>query len=100
MSKFQVHHLNREHFPLSFGGDAQGRALYLQGGAYTHVATVEAKGLDHAFELTNHIDKHWWENTGVELHVPAQQRSTSVGDVIVRDDGAKFLCAMVGWQQF
>lgn len=100
MSKFQVFHLHREHFSIFGEASASARALYIEGGHYDRVATVEARGLDDAYELTNHIDKPWWENTGVELHVEPRARSTSVGDVIVRDDGAKFLCESFGWQQF
>ena len=96
--KWQVWHLNREHFPLPFGETKRGRELYLQGGQYTHVADVDAPGLDKVFELTNHINSSWYENSGVTCLV--EGRSTSTGDVIVREDGAKFFCAPFGWQQF
>ena len=45
------------------------------------VAAVKGRDLDLAFQLTNHIDKPWWENEGV-IAVPGEHRSTSVGDFI------------------
>jgi hypothetical protein len=53
--------------------------------AYTKVASVEARSLAEAVELTKHIDHPWQENPGVEGEVGA--RSTGVGDVIVAPDG-------------
>lgn len=46
------------------------------------VADVQAHSLDHAFTLTNHIDKDWTSNPGVS-HAPGiRHRSTSVGDLL------------------
>jgi hypothetical protein len=53
--------------------------------AYTKVASVEARSLAEAAELTKHSDHPWQENPGVEGEVGA--RSTGVGDVIVAPDG-------------
>jgi hypothetical protein len=57
--------------------------------------TGEARSVDTAYELTNHIDCAWWENEGV-TRVGPEARSTSVGDVIVRNEEV-WLCARVGW---
>jgi len=57
---------------------------------FTMVAIIEpapegeAVSLDHAYEMTNHIDKAWWENEGV-TRVGPECRSTSVGDVIFHE---------------
>jgi len=40
--------------------------------------------LNRAFDLTNHIDKPWWENEGVERTRFYGFRSTSVGDFLVK----------------
>jgi len=47
-------------------------------------ASAEPVSLDHAYQLTNHIDRAWWDNTNV-TRVGPETRSTSVGDVIFRD---------------
>lgn len=65
---------------------------------YEHVANVEARSLDHAFELTNHIDDGWQKNKGVET-LADQARSTSVGDIIVDPENKKWRCDMIGWTQ-
>ena len=58
------------------------------------VAEVEGNSLDEAFRLTNHIDRAWWDNPGVITH--KKSRSTSVGDIIVTDDGT-YRCETIGW---
>lgn len=65
---------------------------------FTHVATVEAPALGAVFQLTNHIDAAWTENTGVTAHV-GRPRSTSVGDVVVDENREAWICAMVGWEK-
>jgi hypothetical protein len=52
-----------------------------------------------AYQLTNHIDHAWWENAGVTLIGEPEHRSTSVGDVIVMDDGRVLRCANCGWDE-
>jgi len=59
------------------------------------VAEVECGGLEDVFYLTNHVDQAWWENPGVTCL--KQSRSTSVGDVVVAEDGTRFLCRGTGW---
>ena len=66
-------------------------------GRFTLVAVVSADSLDEVFYFTNHVDQDWttWEN--VNMHVEGRVRSTSVGDVVVDNDGQPWLCAQAGW---
>ena len=72
-------------------------------GRYNIAATLEIvrktipEVLEIAFEKTNHINYHWWENEEVINHVLGS-RSTSVGDVAVVN-GDAYLCARAGWQK-
>ena len=51
-----------------------------------HTYTLD-KLLDQVFELTNTIDKYWWENEQViKIFTKEGCRSTSVGDIIKIDD--------------
>lgn len=55
-------------------------------GAYSPVAFVyNIDNIEKTFELTNHIDKSWTENTAnvTELEKGAGKRSTSVGDIVL-----------------
>lgn len=50
------------------------------------VADIDATSLDDAFHLTNHIGNDWTLNRAVSV-VPGQKcRSTSVGDIMRKDD--------------
>jgi hypothetical protein len=53
---------------------------------FSHVADVVTDDIGRVFQLTNHIDAPFWENSGVSL-VKDPCRSTSVGDVIVQVAG-------------
>jgi hypothetical protein len=66
--------------------------------AYDKVATVECKGIEDVFRATNHIDSNWMTNPEVIERAKCDCRSTSVGDVVVDEDGNKMYCAMVGWE--
>ncbi len=68
---------------------------------YDHVATVECNDLEVAFELTNSIEYGWWVNKGVTTHGNAGGgcRSTSVGDVVILDNGETWKCAGCGWDR-
>ena len=67
---------------------------------FSLVATVDSEDVDKVYELTNTIDKYWWENEGVTKEFVGKGcRSTSVGDVVVLGNGDKFLCESVGWTQ-
>jgi hypothetical protein len=60
-----------------------------------HCGTDE-NACDQAFELTNHIDKPYWENPDVAMLTMRNQRSTSVGDLI-RVEKQYYLVAPVGF---
>ena len=66
------------------------------------VAKVDTEHIGEAFRLTNSIDKPWTKNEEVEVvgsRLPttySKFRSTSVGDVVVKD-GTPYLCRMMGW---
>ncbi len=76
---------------------------------YHHVADVDLpdESYERAFELTNTIERLWWENVGVtpnfespaffEVEGKLGTRSTSVGDVLVLADGTVLRCAACGW---
>lgn len=53
---------------------------------FIHVADVETDDVGRVFELTNSIDRPWWENAEVTFLMGRDggARSTSVGDVIVK----------------
>jgi hypothetical protein len=85
-----VYHLNQKYFimflPLTFGSGEDIKRLAREcwdDNGYTHVATVESDNPNDVYRLTNSIDRGWWENDGVEVHVETPVRSTSVGDLIV-----------------
>jgi hypothetical protein len=70
---------------------------------YKLVADVEAGTLEEAFALTQHIDQNWAKNPGVHPGHDAlvgECRSTSVGDVIVDEDGRVWRCELIGWSEF
>ena len=65
---------------------------------YVLVATVASEDVDKVYELTNTIDKYWWENEGVTKEFVGEGcRSTSIGDIIVLDSGERLRCENVGW---
>ena len=80
---------------------AQDNALFPKD--YVHVATVDTDSKEVAFELTNNIDRAWYENVGVTPHFEASGcRSTSVGDVVVcgdAQDKTTYKCARFGWEE-
>lgn len=66
-------------------------------GIYTEVAHLEAETIDEVFPLTNHIESDWTMGEAIRaVVVPA--RSTSMGDIVLDEDGGLFSCAMVGWK--
>jgi len=68
--------------------------------AYKKVALVEADSIDDVFRITNHIDSDWRDNPEVKEHnLFEKDRSTSVGDVVVDENGVRFYCAPVGWTE-
>ena len=59
-----------------------------------HVALVATDDLETAFRQTNHIDWDWFDNTDVKTI--KQSRSTSVGDVMIKD-GLVYVVASCGF---
>lgn len=66
---------------------------------YITVAIVDGDEPGVAFQKTNHIDGPWWGNEGVTLVGSPNHRSTSVGDVVVMNDGRVLRCESVGWAE-
>lgn len=54
---------------------------------YKHVATIEAKGLDDAFCKTQNIEESWVELLPETRGLIGGQRSSSVGDIFITEDG-------------
>jgi len=65
---------------------------------YRAVATVQTDDLEVAFELTNTIHCAWWENEGVEALI-GPCRSSSVGDVFVKEDNSRWLVLGAEWKE-
>lgn len=63
---------------------------------YELVALVDTDDLDLAYQLTNHIDQPWTQNSGVTA-LTDRPRSTMIGDIIINSDGA-FVVAGVGFE--
>jgi hypothetical protein len=63
------------------------------------VAEVECDHHADTFRLTNHIEHDWTTNPEVKA-LKTQVRSTSVGDVVVAEDGTRYLCKGAGWEVF
>ena len=59
---------------------------------YAHVADIDASTLDDAFHIHN------MENEA-KITRYAQQHSLSVGDILVNELGALWLCEDMGWSQ-
>tara|TARA_Y100000310_G_C20644764_1_gene795948 strand:- start:587 stop:907 length:321 start_codon:yes stop_codon:yes gene_type:complete len=62
------------------------------------VALVSTDDMDRAFEATNHIDHPWQENKDV-CPFFAKARSTSVGDVLLLQDGRAMRVAGIGFSE-
>ena len=65
---------------------------------YRHIATVNCKDLDDVFRVTNHVDRPWQNNPQIKIHYNITPRSTSVGDVVVDQDGKQWRVESVGWK--
>lgn len=65
------------------------------------VAKVECPAKDYGdvFRITNHINECWWGNPEVKFF-KNRARSTSVGDVIIGEDGVRRRCENTGWTEF
>jgi hypothetical protein len=54
------------------------------------------QALSWSYRQTQHLERPWWHNAGVLLHV----RSTSVGDVLETADGRRFVVESMGFQPY
>lgn len=70
----------------------------LDRGAYRKVAEIEGHDISDVFRLTQNIDESWAEQNhpGVLPIGNSPARSTSVGDVIIDDDGLVHAVASIG----
>lgn len=92
---FQVYHLRNSLFAV---GD---EVPEFNERNYMLVAAVAASHIEDVYMLTNHIDRPWPQNEGVLLINPSSSpRSTSVGDVIIEENGVRNICDIVGWKVF
>ena len=107
MSKIRVFHLSdratidqRADAMMAFNEAEHGNRCVRMwwAGLYDEVAEVETSNLDLAYELTNHIDQSWPDNTGVTAF-RENPKSTSVGDVLAHPDGKVYLVASMGFMQ-
>ena len=62
------------------------------------VAYEEYRELAQVFPLTNHIEHDWTTNVAVILHAD-RCRSTSVGGVVLVEEGELHACATMGWRK-
>ena len=67
-------------------------------GAYQHIATIEAGGLEDAYYLTNTIEEYWFEGSHVTWLRDAGARSSMVGDAFVLD-GEWYVIDRVGFRR-
>ena len=67
---------------------------------YELVAVVNCEHVGETFQLTNSIERGWWENEEVCFVKDADgARSTSVGDLVEDESGKLFLCCSIGWKE-
>lgn len=81
---------------LTFGDKAQAGVAWRKG-EYTYVADVEGDDLEEAFSKTQHLATEWQANEGVTA-TEGSKRSTSVGDIVVKD-GQLYFVASFGFEQ-
>lgn len=65
---------------------------------YTYVGAVSTNDLESAYERTNHIERSWTLNEGVQVVEGLSVRSSSVGDVFERE-GKFYVVAGCGFQE-
>ena len=88
--RFDIYHADKPTF--GFGKDPKFPE------EYTKVATVDADEVDDTFRITNHIEHNWTTNPEVIEMYSFKARSTSVGDVVVDENGIAHYCDQVGWK--
>jgi hypothetical protein len=83
---------------LNYRGDHA--AIVLPDAPIATVTAPDTPALAHTlarvFAATQHLERPWWENPDIYLHV----RSTSVGDVLETEDGRRFVVESMGFQPY
>lgn len=69
----------------------------LQSNLYRQVAVVSSDDLESAFKKTNSIDSYWGDNKSVQ-QIGNEHRSTSVGDLMLKDSKIYFV-DIIGFKQ-
>ena len=69
---------------ITSDGSVSQVAIALLEREYHLVAIISSDDINDGFKLTNHIEDDWRKNEGV-IALPGEHRSTSVGDIIVKD---------------
>jgi len=87
--------VDRQALTEIFSDEARWRGLGL---SFELVAEVEGDDLERAFSATNHIDSDWSENADVQVMTAERCRSTSVGDLVLRD-GSTFVVDKFGFSE-
>lgn len=94
----RVYHVSRRAFRLVCFGNLDGVRKAWLAGEYRLVAEVDTDEPEVAWRRTNTTDRLWWTLQGVTLCSTPNQRSTSVGDVIVLNDKV-LMAASLGFQE-
>jgi hypothetical protein len=83
-------------------GNAESALAAWEAGDYTHVADVYCESKEHAYRQTNHIESDWQDNSDVIATDAARDgaKSTSVGDVLVMENGDRYVVASFGFEKF
>lgn len=69
-------------------------------GAYAEVAHVEARDCEEAYRLTNHIEADWTHGPAIKrLAGQDGTRSTSIGDILMDEEGRLHRVAFVGFEE-
>lgn len=84
----------------TFSEDTDAAAMAWNTGGFELVAEVYGStSLDRAYQLTNTIDQSWWRNPDVTMRGDRDScRSTSVGDIIERDD-RRYIVSNLGFTE-
>ena len=80
----------RESFAYGYGAKMESLIAYFHQGQYDNAGDVDTDDLNVAFAQSQNIESAWGDG---------KQRSTSVGDILYRDNGDAFLVAINGFDQ-
>lgn len=100
LSDLQIQLLNEQGWGVdnpkirAYGRRGLGRVEDVDMEFYTPVAVVQTDDLEEAFELMN-----LWEQPDRIVALAPFMASMSVGDVVETEDGRRFLCAPIGFEE-